>query len=105
MARAAQAAGRPLRRAGRLPGRTPQLRRARDHRPAHRDRVGRVPEVGAGGDPSRGTRGTRGGSVTMTGQVGPRGLAILVLAGIAGILLAILGWSQRGTGLVAASVG
>jgi hypothetical protein len=41
----------------------------------------------------------------MTGQVGPRGLAILVLAGIAGILLAILGWSQRGTGLVAPSVG
>jgi hypothetical protein len=41
----------------------------------------------------------------MTGQVGPRGLAILVLAGITGILLAILGWSQRGTGLVAPSVG
>lgn len=41
----------------------------------------------------------------MTGQVGPRGLAILVLAGIAGILLAILGWSQRGTGLVGTSVG
>ncbi len=41
----------------------------------------------------------------MTGQVGPRGVAILVLAGIAGILLAILGWSNRGTGLVAPSVG
>ena len=41
----------------------------------------------------------------MTGQIGPRGLAILVLAGIAGILLAILGWSQRGTGLGAPSVG
>ena len=41
----------------------------------------------------------------MTGQVGPRGLAILVLAGITGLLLAILGWSQRGTGLVAPSVG
>jgi hypothetical protein len=41
----------------------------------------------------------------MTGQVGPRGLAILVLAAITGILLAILGWSQRGTGLVAPSVG
>ena len=41
----------------------------------------------------------------MTGQVGPRGLAILVLAGITGILLAVLGWSQRGTGLVAPSVG
>ena len=41
----------------------------------------------------------------MTGHVGPRGLAILVLAGIAGLLLAILGWSQRGTGLIAGSVG
>jgi hypothetical protein len=41
----------------------------------------------------------------MTGQVGPRGLAILVLAGITGLLLAILGWSNRGTGLVAPSVG
>jgi hypothetical protein len=41
----------------------------------------------------------------MSGQVGPRGLAILVLAGITGILLAILGWSNRGTGLVAPSVG
>jgi len=41
----------------------------------------------------------------MTGQVGPRGLAILVLAAITGILLAILGWSQRGTGLIAPSVG
>jgi hypothetical protein len=41
----------------------------------------------------------------MTGQVGPRGLAILVLAGITGLLLAILGWSQRGTGLVAPTVG
>ncbi|HEY6297520.1 MAG TPA: hypothetical protein VIX15_17820 [Streptosporangiaceae bacterium] len=41
----------------------------------------------------------------MTGQVGPRGLAVLVLAGITGLLLAILGWSNRGTGLVAPSVG
>ena len=41
----------------------------------------------------------------MTGQVGPRGVAILVLAGITGLLLAILGWSNRGTGLVAPSVG
>jgi hypothetical protein len=40
----------------------------------------------------------------MTGQVGPRGLAILVLAGITGIFLAILGWSQRGTGLPAPGV-
>ena len=41
----------------------------------------------------------------MTRQVGPRGLAVLALAGIAGIILAIFGWSQRGTGLVAPSVG
>jgi hypothetical protein len=34
----------------------------------------------------------------MTGQVGPRGLAILVLAGIAALLLAVLGWTQRGPG-------
>jgi len=34
----------------------------------------------------------------MTGQVGPRGLAILVLAGITALLLAILGWTQRGAG-------
>ncbi len=34
----------------------------------------------------------------MTGQVGPRGLAILVLAGITALLLAVLGWSQRGPG-------
>jgi hypothetical protein len=34
----------------------------------------------------------------MTGQVGPRGVAILVLAGITALLLAILGWTQRGTG-------
>jgi hypothetical protein len=40
----------------------------------------------------------------MTGQVGPRGLAVLVLAGITGIFLAILGWSQRGTGLPAPGV-
>jgi hypothetical protein len=32
----------------------------------------------------------------MTGQVGPRGVAVLVLAGITALLLAILGWSQRG---------
>ncbi len=41
----------------------------------------------------------------MTGHVGPRGLAVLVLAAITGILLATLGWSQRGTGLVAPAVG
>lgn|GEM_PF-1110959 len=34
----------------------------------------------------------------MTTPVGPRGLTVLVLAGIAGLLLAFLGWSQRGTG-------
>ena len=34
----------------------------------------------------------------MTGQVGPRGVAVLVLAGIAALLLAVLGWTQRGTG-------
>ncbi len=34
----------------------------------------------------------------MTGQVGPRGVAILVLAGITALLLAILGWTQRGAG-------
>jgi hypothetical protein len=40
----------------------------------------------------------------MTGQVGPRGLTILVLAAITGIFLALLGWSQRGTGLPAPGV-
>jgi hypothetical protein len=34
----------------------------------------------------------------MTGQVGPRGVAILVLAGITALLLAVLGWTQRGAG-------
>ena len=34
----------------------------------------------------------------MTGPVGPRGLTVLVIVGIAGILLALIGWSQRGTG-------
>ncbi len=41
----------------------------------------------------------------MAGQVGPRGVAILVLAAATGILLAILGWSQRGTGLPPPHVG
>ncbi len=41
----------------------------------------------------------------MSGQLGPRGIAILVLAAVAGVLLAILGWSQRGTGLPAPDVG
>jgi hypothetical protein len=34
----------------------------------------------------------------MTGPIGPRGLTVLVIIGIAGILLAFIGWSQRGTG-------
>jgi hypothetical protein len=34
----------------------------------------------------------------LTGPVGPRGLTVLVIVGIAGILLALIGWSQRGTG-------
>jgi hypothetical protein len=34
----------------------------------------------------------------MTSPVGPRGLTVLVIIGIAGILLAFIGWSQRGTG-------
>jgi hypothetical protein len=34
----------------------------------------------------------------LTGPVGPRGLTVLVIVGIAGILLALIGWSQRGSG-------
>jgi hypothetical protein len=41
----------------------------------------------------------------MTGQVGPRGFGVLLLAGLIGLALAVVGWSQRGTGLVAPSVG
>jgi hypothetical protein len=37
--------------------------------------------------------------------VGPRGLTVLVIVGIAGLLLAFLGWSQRGTGVVPAHSG
>jgi hypothetical protein len=33
--------------------------------------------------------------------LGPRGLAILSIAGIAGVCLAIVGWTHRGTGVVA----
>jgi hypothetical protein len=33
--------------------------------------------------------------------VGPRGLTVLVIAGIAALLLAVVGWTQRGTGPVA----
>jgi hypothetical protein len=32
--------------------------------------------------------------------LGPRGLTVLSIAGIAGVFLGILGWTQRGTGLV-----
>jgi hypothetical protein len=38
-------------------------------------------------------------------MMGSRGLAVLLLAGLAGIALAVLGWSQRYTGLVAHAVG
>jgi hypothetical protein len=38
-------------------------------------------------------------------MIGSRGLAVLLLAGLAGIALAVLGWSQRYTGLVAHAVG
>ncbi|HLH84002.1 MAG TPA: hypothetical protein VKV38_12120 [Trebonia sp.] len=33
--------------------------------------------------------------------LGPRGLTVLSVAGIAGVFLGVLGWTQRGTGLVA----
>ena len=38
-------------------------------------------------------------------MIGFRGLTVLLLAGVVGIALAVLGWSQRYTGLVAHSVG
>ncbi|HYB49096.1 MAG TPA: hypothetical protein VED20_17355, partial [Streptosporangiaceae bacterium] len=41
----------------------------------------------------------------MSGPVGPRGLTVLVFAGMIGLCLAAVGWTQRGTGLVAPSVG
>jgi hypothetical protein len=31
----------------------------------------------------------------MTGQVGPRGLTVLVIVGLVGLYLALLGWTQR----------
>ena len=37
----------------------------------------------------------------MTRQIGPRGFTVLVIVGIAGLLLAVLGWTQRGTAPVA----
>ena len=33
--------------------------------------------------------------------LGPRGLTVLSIAGVAGVAFGILGWTQRGTGLVA----
>jgi hypothetical protein len=36
----------------------------------------------------------------MSSPVGPRGLTVLLIVGIAGLLLAFLGWSQRGTAAV-----
>ena len=41
----------------------------------------------------------------MTRSMGPRGLIVLILAGLVGLSLAIVGWSQRHTGLVASGVG
>jgi len=38
-------------------------------------------------------------------MIGFRGLTVLLIAGLAGIGLAVLGWSQRYTGLVANAVG
>lgn len=36
--------------------------------------------------------------------MGPRGLTVLSIAGIAGAFFGVLGWTQRGTGLVASPV-
>ena len=33
--------------------------------------------------------------------LGPRGLTVLLIAGVAGVAFGIVGWTQRGTGLVA----
>jgi hypothetical protein len=41
----------------------------------------------------------------VTGAVGPRGLTVLVIVGIAGLLLAFLGWSQRATETVTSHSG
>jgi hypothetical protein len=38
-------------------------------------------------------------------MIGFRGLTVLLIAGLAGVALAVLGWSQRYTGLVAHAVG
>jgi hypothetical protein len=37
----------------------------------------------------------------LTRPIGPRGFTVLVIVGIAGLLLAVLGWTQRGTAAVA----
>jgi len=37
----------------------------------------------------------------MTSPVGPRGLTVLAIVGIIGLVLAVFGWLQRGTGLPA----
>jgi hypothetical protein len=34
----------------------------------------------------------------MTGPVGARGLTVLLVVGLVGLALAVIGWSQRGTG-------
>lgn len=38
-------------------------------------------------------------------MTGPRGIALLSATGIAGVILAVNGWSQRGTGLVTGQPG
>ena len=37
----------------------------------------------------------------MTSPIGPRGLTVLAIVGIIGLVLAVFGWLQRGTGLPA----
>lgn len=37
-------------------------------------------------------------------DLGPRGMTVLSIAGIAGVFLAVLGWSQRGNGVVLPAV-
>ena len=37
----------------------------------------------------------------MSSPVGPRGLTVLAIVGIIGLVLAVFGWLQRGTGLPA----
>ncbi len=42
---------------------------------------------------------------TRLGGVGPRGLALLAVAGLAGVLLAVHGWSVRGSSTALGSIG